>query len=376
MTATKLPERLPGLLDELAQSTPIDGDGSPFVPYETMLTDHTHHTRLPRQLATVAAAGLVIIGAGALALTRNGDETPASGAAAQTPTADGNLSNAALPTHELSLFPVLDDPPLGLTVSATTESIAESPLLTEALIGRVTDSSISDTIAITVQSEPFIITAVEGRPATTTEVFGQPATVYNQGIENVIPVVHVTWGSGPYYLASGPDPITFLNATAPDTFVSTSQAGDPPELSIGSLPDEYRVIAEPHVVGHARTGATLSIGADNYDISVSTRNPIISMAQAAPLRLVDVNGHPGWMFDTSATTVSRDVAWKVDDSTYAYLKVNHGTNALDLAKQVTFVDRDTWTNLYLPDQRDIPTSSEPINTPTPPGGTEPAPTTG
>ena len=96
--------------------------------------------------------------------------------------------------------------------------------------------------------------------------------------------------------------------------------------------------------------ATLSIGADNYDISVSTRNPVVYMSVAGPLRRIEVAGQPGWTFLSSFNT--QDIAWQVDESTFAYLKINDGTDAagaLALANNITFVDWDSWIARYAPE---------------------------
>lgn len=123
---------------------------------------------------------------------------------------------------EPTLFPAIDEPPAGLEVTARIEAIPASSMFTETLIGRPDGAVITDSVAVTVQAEPFGISPMAGRPPTTTEVFGQPATVYDNGVEVAIPIVHVTWGTGPYFLATGSDPVAFLSAAGPDMFAAKS----------------------------------------------------------------------------------------------------------------------------------------------------------
>jgi hypothetical protein len=376
-TAADVAERLPGLLDELARSTPIESEHPPFDPNISMLLGDSRDAHRPRRVAAAAAVLLLIAGAGALAIARpdNPDTAPTAATppgTAATPNEPG--AEGAQPV-EPTLFPAIDAPPIGLEVTARIESIPASSLWTEALIGQSDGSVITDSIAIRVQAEPFEVSPMAGKPPTTTEIFGQPAAVYDYGVEVAIPVVHVTWGTGPYFLATGSDPVAFLDAANPNTFTTVSDNDAAPVLTIAELPDGYTVIAGPTVVGRATTSATLSIGADNYDISVSTRNQIVAMAQTGPLRRVDVNGTDGWMFDgtgTSGVALTQDVAWKVDDTTYAYLKVNDGTNADDalaLARRITFLDRDSWTTRYL---RNTTTADDaPLSTASAPEPTEP-----
>jgi hypothetical protein len=355
-TATDVAERLPRLLDELARSTPTQSEHPPFNPNVSMLLDDSRDAHRPRRLAAAAAVVLLIAGAGALAFARPGN--PGTSPAAATPSGTAATPNDpeadTAQRVEPTLFPAIDQPPAGWEVTARIEAIPASSMFTEALIARSDGAVITDSVAITVQAEPFEISPMAGKAPTTTEVFGKPATVYDYGVEVAIPVVHVTWGAGPYFLATGSDPVAFLAAADSDTFAAVSDAGAAPVLTIGELPEGYAVIAEPTVVGRATTSATLSIGADNYDISVSTRNLIGAMAQAGSLRRVEVNGADGWMFNTTGTTdvaLTQDVAWKVDATTYAYLKVNDGTNAEDalaLARRITFLDRNSWTARYLP----------------------------
>jgi hypothetical protein len=354
-TATDVAERLPRLLDELARSTPTQSEHATFDPNVSMLVRDSRDAQRPRRLAAAAAVVMLIAGAGALAFAR--PDSPGTAPAAATPSGTAATPNDpeadTAQRVEPTLFPAIDEPPVGLEVTARIEVIPGSSMFTEALIARSDGTVITDSVAITVQAEPFEISPMAGKAPTTTEVFGKPATVYDYGVEVATPVVHVTWGTGPYFLATGADPVALLDAADSDTFAAVSDAGAAPALTIGELPDGYAVIAEPTVVGRATTSATLSIGADNYDISVSTRNLIVAMAQAGPLRRVEVNGADGWMFNTTGITgvaLTQDVAWKVDATTYAYLKVNDGTNAdeaLALARRITFLERNSWTARYL-----------------------------
>lgn len=128
------------------------------------------------------------------------------------------------------------------------------------------------------------------------------------------------------------------------------------------MPGDFEVIVEPQrITGDATVFASLSIGADNYDISVHTSDRVPGMASAGrPLRSIEVNGQPGWTY--LSATPTQDITWQVDESTYAYVKVNDGgtaNEALAPANQITFVDFDTWTARYSPDIADVPATTEP-----------------
>lgn len=72
MTTTNLSERLPGLLDELARSTPTDSDEASFDPNTSSTLDG--HGRGPRRFAVAAAAVVLIAGAGAVVLAQPGNQ--------------------------------------------------------------------------------------------------------------------------------------------------------------------------------------------------------------------------------------------------------------------------------------------------------------
>ncbi|HWL45067.1 MAG TPA: hypothetical protein VNQ73_19140 [Ilumatobacter sp.] len=361
------------VFDEIVAHTPELGP-----PPSAGLLVRTATTPARRPWLAVAAAAIAVAGVGGIALLANRPTTtvPASAPPA-APTTPPTLSpttptvpppDPVAPPAEPTLYPVLDDVPAGLEVTTHTSRTPDEPGWTEALLGRLVDGVLVDTVMISVQSRPFTISPMYGHPPTEATVFGEPATVYDYS-ENTGPaVVHVTWGSGPYFLATGADPLTFLGTATADAFLVTegATADAPPELSFGLLPAGFDAVAAPQPIGHARLGATLSVGADNYDISVGTRNWLPNMALAGSLRPVDVAGRPGWTFLSSSAT--QDITWQVDDTTYAYLKVNDGTDAdgaLALANALRFVDWDTWTAHY------APAEDEPAAVTTAPAATDP-----
>jgi hypothetical protein len=57
----------------------------------------------------------------------------------------------------------------------------------------------------------------------------------------------------------------------------------------------YEIVGGPQAFGAEYTGVTLAIGADNYEVSASPCDPIGALAQAGPLRRLDVGDRPGWI---------------------------------------------------------------------------------
>lgn len=349
----QLDPHLKAIFDEIVSHTPELG------PTPTDADDlHANSAGRRSGWLTIAAATIMVAGVGAVALatTRSPVDTPAQ-APSVTPSSSASPTTPSTPDAEASefpeptLFPVLEAVPDGLSATAIAQSTPGETLWTEALIGRAVDGVLTDTVAITVQDQPFDINPMDGAPATDADVFGGPAMVYEYGSNNGTSVTHVTWGSGPYFLASGAQPLAFLDNATADTFGVTQQSDptQPPLLTFGQLPDSYAIVAAPRLVGHPSLSASLSIGADNYDISVGTRNPLVTMSLVGPLRSTDVTGQPGWTFMSSLPT--QDITWQVNESTFAYLKINDGTSATDaaaLADTITFVDWNTWVERYDP----------------------------
>lgn len=344
---TDLDRAIRSSLSDIIDAAPQPDDQ----PIRLVTVNNETSTRRP--YLAVAAALVALAGVGALVAISNNDRTPISPAAAPVTTDDTSAAGTpSVPAVEPTLFPVLDDVPQGLSPAARVDRTDDEALWVESLIGRYVDNVLTDAVTITVQSQPFSISPMADHPPTEANVLGEPATVYDYGANTGVSEVHVTWGSGPYFLASGAAPLAFLGAATSDTFnvAAQSDADQPPTLSFGQLPDGFEVIAPARVVGTATVTATLSIGADNYDISVSTRNPVVYMSLAGPLRRIEVAGRPGWTFLSSFNT--QDIAWQVDESTFAYLKVNDGTDAagaLALANSITFVGWDSWVARYAPE---------------------------
>jgi hypothetical protein len=233
---------------------------------------------------------------------------------------------------------------------------------TEILLGRQVDGVLSDAVTITAQATPFGTSPAAGHPATASVVMGEPATVLDR---SSIPGdrVYVLWGSGPYFLAAGADPLSLLDQLEAGAIYAVVDTGvaQPPLVGGGPLPDGVELIAGPQVIGQSATSvATLSIGSDNYDVKVSTQNPLMQMALIGPLRAIDVDGQPAWTF--LSTSPTQDITWQVDDTTYAHLRANDRTSAaeaLELANRLTFVDDTTWDSRYLPDTTTVTPTSAP-----------------
>jgi len=332
--------------DELRAIAHALVDGAPDVP---ALRDAGGSARggRPRWIVMAAAATVAVLGAVALryaAVPREETRAVQSVVPETTPAAAEGVGPAS--------FPVLDPLPDGLEVTALVETgpSGEAPL-TQVLVARIVNDTITDPVLISVRARPFELTPLHDTPVERVTVFGMDAETIDYGSSyGMGPDVSVSWGDGPYFLANGADPIAFLDRADPSVLEATAGTDDTaPELTIGELPADFEVVVAPQAVGPRVFGATLSVGADNYDFSVSARNPLADMALAGAVRRVDIDGAVGWAF----TSVSRtqDVTWQVDDTTYAYLKVNDGSDgdrALELARAVTFVDFGAWVERYHP----------------------------
>ena len=364
-------EELPRLFNELANDHAV---GSP----PRLDSGDAFESSSPRSRVLVGLAATAsvtaLIGGLVILSSRDGDPpTPAtqptqvsSPPATTSPTAPDNsgpIKTRPSPAGEPTSFPVLDDPPADQTVTAHVQRIEEGVTTprTEMLLGHRADGVLIDAVTITAQATPFGTSPAVGHPATEAIVMGEPATVLDR-TSIAGDLVYVLWGTGPYFLASGADPLTLLNQLNADAFYAVEDPGvaQPPLIDAGPLPKGYELIAGPQTLGQATTTvATLSIGNDNYDVSVSTQDPLIQMALIGTLRAIDVNGQPAWTFLSSSPT--QDITWQVDDTTYAYLKVNDGTNAadaLELANRLTFVNYPTWVSRYPPDTATVvPTSA-------------------
>ncbi len=331
-----------------------------------------------RRRVALAAAVLGLVGVGGLWAASARDtvsQAPAQQPSTpQTPTSATSATTAGTAgdppaTLEPTAFPVVDEALRGLPVSAFVQRTGAgwTSARTEMLIARRIDGVLADAVRIEVWPEPFEVSPMQGRTPVDAVVLGQDARVFDRSQSGGPPRFLVTWGTGPFFVASGEAPLTFLDRARPDAIgVSSASGAQPPQIIIGSPPEGFDVIVEPQVVsGGSTTFATLSIGIDNFDINVQAGDPLLDMASSGyPLRAVDVNGRPGWTFLSSAPT--QDITWQVDDSTYAYLKVNDGSSAdeaLAFARQITFVDFETWSNRYSPESVEVPTSSPATSTP-------------
>ncbi|MAT04746.1 MAG: hypothetical protein CL424_06860 [Acidimicrobiaceae bacterium] len=354
----------PDAVDGLELATRTNNEGRPG-------------TGAGRRWLTAAAAVVLIAGVAGIwaAGTRNSGEAPAPAeqpVITSSPAPEASTAPSApastVPTQQFSAepaaFPVLDELPAGLSATTHVERMGDgwtSPR-TEALIGRRVDGVLTDTVQLAVWPGPRDVSSMQGRTPTETVVAGESASVYDYSSSGSSPLFLVTWGTGPFFVASGEAPLAVLDQLKPDTIDATVVDDDePPLVSIGALPGDFEVIVEPHgITGDATVFATLSIGADNYDISVHTSDRVLGMtASGRPLRSIEVNGQPGWTYLSSTPT--QDIAWQVNESTYAYLKVNDGSTAdeaLALAEQITFVDFDTWTARYSPDIAEVPATTE------------------
>lgn len=329
-----------------------------------------------RRWMPAAAVGLVLCGI--IALFALADRSPSisdeptvpptpTPTSAATPTLGPDSTPVATVTDAPSGFPVLEQMPAGLSATASVQRFGDgwTSSRTEALIGRDVDGALIDAVQIIAQNDPFDISSMQDRTPTQTSVMGEPATVHDRSTTNGNLFI-VEWGSDPYFVAIGEAPLVLLERVEPNAVAARSGGGssNPPEVEIGALPLDFEVIAAPQMVtGGPTLAATLSIGADNIDVSVGTQNWLIDMAVFQPLRRVEVNGEHAWTFLSAGPT--QDITWQVDDSTYVYVKINDGTNAagaLELANALRFVDFETWSARYEPDVIGVPATT-PISEP-------------
>jgi hypothetical protein len=342
---TDLTPRIKSIFDDIVAKTPPVG---PTPIDEIVIGGKTHGARSPWTVAAAAAIAIAGVG-GALTLAHRSNQHAATPASQPS-------SPPVSPVLEPTSYPVLDEVPAGLSVSAAYNQSKQESVWTEALIGRLVEGTLTDTVAVMVQAEPFNEST---QARTQTELFGSPATVYT---ETTGGTTFVEWGSGPYFRAYGSDPVAFLSRLAPDSLATRPGAGgsQPPTITFSNLPAGFAVIAPPATVGGIISTATLQVGSDNFDISVGTRNWVAAMAELGPLRSIEVGGHAAWTYLSSFPT--QDITWQIDANTYVYLKVNDGTDAtgaLALANKLTFIDRNQWETRYQPRSAETPESVPP-----------------
>lgn len=330
-------------LELLVEQTPDPGP----TPIDSLLCDNKRSSNWVRPIA-IAAATAAIVGGGFIVMQSDSG----TNIAMDTTEQPIPVQQPAQPTA----FPVLDDLPAGLSATAFVDRVGDGRTgpRTQALIGRRVDGVLTDAIALAVQAEPLTIAPTQGRTPVDTVILGQPATVYDDSYSSTT-LLTVTWGSGPHFFAQGKDPLALLDHANPDAIEATITADttQPPLVTFGALPDDFEVIVKPQaIVDNAAMSATLSIGADNYEVTVSTINPLIGMAMTSdgrPLRSIDINSQPGWTTDSQTSTA--DIVWQVDETTYASLRVGDritAADALAIARKITFVDFDSWTARYSP----------------------------
>lgn len=328
-------------LELLTEQTPDPGP----TPNDILLRDHEPSSSW-RRLTAIAAATVAVLGLGFIVLQRDSGTNIAMAPGEQP------VQQLAQPTA----FPVLDDLPAGLSATAFVDRAGDGRTgpRTQALIGRRVDGVLTGAVALAVQAEPPEITPMPGQMPTDVVILGQPATVYDDS-DSSITLFTVTWGSGPYFIAQGEDPLALLDQANPDTIKATitADATEPPLVTIGALPDGFVVIVQPQAItGGGTMSATLSIGDARYAVTVGTINPLVGMAMMSagrPLRSIEIDGQPGWTADSQATTT--DIIWQVNETTYAFLSASDDSttaDALAIASTITFVDFDTWTTRYSP----------------------------
>lgn len=259
---------------------------------------------------------------------------PSSGGLTAPPPADSANPDAP------SVYPVVE----------TTDPVAASFLtvpgggqpFTEIAVGRVESGTVRDAVVFNV-----------GPPAAVSpsDTFGTPVTVFGQAgtlIEgpNAGEGQLVVWGDDPRFVAIGRDPMAFLDAAERGVLDVTFPASSAPTVTVGALPDGYEVLVEPQAVA-APSGVIGMLQVGDNELFVSTRNSLAAMVVVGNVSEVDVNGTVGWTFPDETNT--HDIAWQVDDNTFAYLKVNDGSSveeALAFARSVEFVPAGEWMTRF------------------------------
>lgn len=357
------------------------------------LGQHRRSISRPR-LAAVAAAAVITIGAGGLAValgTR--DSQPAAGSSSSGPddtTATAQPFQAAEQRPRLpTAYPAVDQQIDGATEAQGAYSMIgyDNPQRVEALIGIVSDTTLTGGIQIqavagtradaqaqivptdavsptpTVSTTIVSTSAAETAPVAATytthetvQVWGREADVYTEpGIPQIKTVVidATIRGFDTTLRFTGLDPVAVMAAS--EEFVQVvpippvDDSGSAPfTLNFhGPLPAGYSVVAEPTsppngaVVGSLSVNNTASV--EGNLIQVSTYNPLPAHAAAGPLTAIDVNGTPGWMSDDPGHAV----VWPVNEATYAVVGGSATTDeAITVANAVTFIDEATWRDRY------------------------------
>ncbi|CAN5804884.1 hypothetical protein BH24ACT5_BH24ACT5_19220 [soil metagenome] len=309
-----------------------------------------------------AAAAVVALGIGGLAVTRVGNGVDPSSTASDTQPDGVAADEVVSPT----LYPVIDD----LADHAAAEWLPDELLAyytganATALIGEMGDDG---TILSTLQLRAGVRLGQNlewrfGQLVDTTTVFGVAGSVYeNSELGGPAGTRTVLWGTPPYFhtdaglpyfvltgqpAIAGADPVEFLQAASPEfaTFTVTDEAG-PVDMTIGDLPLGFELLAGPQSLGGASgsRSAILRLAPTGSFVQTSMFDPLVEYGNVGPLQRVDINGHDGWVNDTGSVVV-----WQVDESTWARAVALRAGDGVGLAESVRFVDQATWTNLYQP----------------------------
>lgn len=358
------------------------------------LSWRTRRGSRPR-LASIAAAVVITVGAGGLAVASwTRDSTPAAGTASGSSElgTDSPTTAPAEPVGAAERRPRLPTayPAVDEQIDAATEAQGsysmiggENPLRVEALIGIVSDTTLTGGIQVqavagdradaeaqfippdTVGPTPTVstvVTSILGSAPVeamwpsreTVEVWGHEGDLYTEPGSPQIKTIVIDSGVADVTLRfTGLDPLAVVEESGEFVRVvpipPVDDSGSPPfTLEFhGTMPADYQVIVEPTqapngaVIGWLSVNNTASV--EGNGIQVSTFNPLTIQATAGSLTAVDVNGTPAWMSDGPGHAL----IWPVNDATYALVGGSATTDeAVTVANTVTFIDEATWRARY------------------------------
>ena len=319
-------------------------------------------SRMPRwRLVGAAAAGVLLVGGLAIAQRPQDEPAPAAQSpipapAAQPPVpAPGaevsapstTVAELATPALEPDAYPVIPDayPNAKLASARWGGQLGwnGSPSA-EALVARLEGDTVTDGLQLSVRSNPADAFAGEAQAM---QLVGLEVQVY---VENGSPALTtVVLPGSPTLAVTGQDPIGFIEDAGgfPIAGARIDSNGNI-TFAVGTLPTGYEVIVPPSQLPIGSVDASTWVpdddGGDGLAVWVEVRNPLISYAQVGELTRVDVNGTTGWMIDSGPGS---PVMWPASPTTWAM--VSGATNAdiaLEFARSIDFVDKDTWIEWY------------------------------
>lgn len=297
----------------------------------------------------LVAAAVVLLVVGLTIIQRPASE-PAPAQQPTVPPATTVPDDVSVPSLNGDLprpdrFPIVTDSwPSAATATASWIATArsDSAAITQALIARSDEDTISDGVAISVTADPptealtgppqiinvagvdFHVYVSQGSPVRTSVVLPGTPTIKVSGI-----------GAIAFVQAARGIPVENLNVADTDEYT----------FNIGQLPVGYDVVVPPTLFANRPVDAfTQADGTDGITAIVSAHNPLITAASVGTLDRVDINGTPGWLYDQGLWAVVR---FQVSGTTWATITdASSAGDVLAFARSLEFVDETTWAARY------------------------------